>query len=244
MKIALIGYGRMGREIEKAAVARHHTIVAVFNKDRPIQTAADLETADVCIDFSLPEAVPKTTPLVAAAGKPLVIGTTGWYEHIPTFQKLTAAHSFGLIYAPNFSLGVNLFFELTAYAAKLFNRFDGYDPYINEWHHRLKADSPSGTALELGKILTAQIDRKTEIVTGNLQGKISTEQLHIASIRSGAIPGTHAVGFDAEADSIILTHTARNRSGFAHGAVLAAEWLIGKTGFFTMRDMIQAYLLA
>ena len=157
-------------------------------------------------------------------------------------MKIVKGTQIGLIYASNFSLGMNLFFKIVENAAGFFDKFEDFDPFIHEVHHKMKVDSPSGTALSLGKILLEKISRKSDILPGTSEGQISPEQLHVTSTRTGNVPGTHMVGFESEADSIELKHTARNRSGFAMGALYAAEWVIGKTGVFTMDDLMNDLL--
>jgi 4-hydroxy-tetrahydrodipicolinate reductase len=169
------------------------------------------------------------------ARKDIVVGTTGWYDHVPEIRK-TVKDS-GVLYSPNFSIGVNIVFRLAKAAAELMNNAPQYDPYIHELHHRQKIDSPSGTALKLGEILLSGIDRKKRMQTQALDRKIDPEELHVSSTRTGTFAGTHTVGFDSDADLIEITHTAKTRRGFALGAVRAAQWLKGKKGVFTMDDV-------
>jgi 4-hydroxy-tetrahydrodipicolinate reductase len=234
MKIALIGYGKMGKEIESAAVAAGDTVVQKFDIDRPPDMAS-LADAEVCIEFSTPDTVVDHIKLALEAQKDIVVGTTGWHERLPEFQKLVV-HS-GLLYSPNFSVGVNMYYRIVAAAAELMRNAPDYDPYIHELHHRQKADSPSGTALKLADILLKRVDRKTSIATQRMDGKIAPDALHVTSTRVGTFRGTHTVGFDSEADLIEITHTARSRKGFALGALRAAHWLHGRKGVFTMDDV-------
>lgn len=231
----------MGHAIEAAALNRGHSIVATYEIDHPITAVSNLDDVDVCIDFSLPDAVLPNVEHVTALSKPLVIGTTGWYDHLPRVQEWIEKHQTGLIYAPNFSLGVNIFFQIVEKTAALFSYFPEYDAFVHEQHHCHKIDSPSGTALKLGDLLLENMASKRDIVSGDIQGEIRPEQLHISASRVGSVPGTHQVGFDGEADTITLTHTARNRNGFAQGAVTAADWIVGRTGLFTMRDLLNSY---
>jgi len=234
MRIALIGYGKMGKEIEAAALAAGDTIVQKFDVDRPADVAS-LSDADVCIEFSTPETVVGNIQLALKAQKDIVVGTTGWYDRLPELKALVA-HS-GLLYSANFSVGVNMYFRIVAAAAELMRNAKDYDPYIHELHHRQKADSPSGTALRLADILLKRIDRKKSIATQRMDGKIAPDALHVTSTRVGTFAGTHTVGFDSEADLIEITHTARSRKGFALGALRAAHWLHGRKGVFTMDDV-------
>lgn len=237
MNIALIGHGKMGKEIERIASDKGHAIIASFTKSRPL-SADKISNADVCIDFSSADTVIQNVTICAQAQTPVVIGTTGWSAQIENIKTIVREKNIGLIYAANFSIGVNLFMKIIETAGTLFNRFENYDVALHEIHHNQKADSPSGTALSLAEILLRQIHRKKSILTEKPNGKISPEQLHVTSIRTGSVPGTHSVTFDSSADSIELTHTARNRSGFALGAVLAAEWIRDKKGFYTISDML------
>jgi 4-hydroxy-tetrahydrodipicolinate reductase len=234
MKIALIGYGKMGREIEAIARDQGDTIVHTSDVGNPVRPE-DLAEADVCIEFSVPEAVVANIRTAAAAKKDIVVGTTGWYQQLPLLAAVVKDS--GLLYSANFSLGMNYFFRIVKRAAELINQAPEYDPYVHEIHHRHKVDSPSGTALRLGNILVDAIDRKKEILGKPPDGKISPEMLHISAIRAGAVAGTHTVGFDSEADLIELTHVAKTRRGFALGALTAARWLRGRKGIYTMDDV-------
>ncbi len=237
-KLGLIGFGKMGQEIARLGERRGHEIMAKFNSQNPLKATTNVDSIDVFIEFTHPEAVVENVRTVAQFEKPLVIGTTGWNEQLHEVEKIVKGTQIGLIYASNFSIGMNLFFKIVENAAGLFDKFEDFDPFIHEVHHKMKEDSPSGTALSLGNILIEKISRKRDILPGTSQGQISSERLHVTSTRTGNVPGTHIVGFESEADSIELKHTARNRSGFALGAVYAAGWIIGKTGIFTMDDFM------
>jgi len=234
MKIALIGYGKMGKEIESAAIAAGDTIVQKFDIDRPADVAS-LADADVCIEFSTPDTVVGNIQLALKAQKDIVVGTTGWYGRLPELKKLVVQS--GLLYSANFSVGVNMYFRIVAAAAELMRNAPDYDPYVHELHHRQKADSPSGTALRLADILLKRVERKKTIATHRMDGKIAPDALHVTSTRVGTFAGTHTVGFDSEADLIEITHTARSRKGFALGALRAAHWLHGRKGVYTMDDV-------
>jgi 4-hydroxy-tetrahydrodipicolinate reductase len=242
MNLALIGYGKMGREVERVAKERGFRVLKAFDVDTNADAAGltkdSLKGVDVCVDFSAPEAVLDNIRAVAACGKNIVVGTTGWYDRMDDVRKLVKQKKIGFLYASNFSLGVNLFMQVVMDAARIFERHHQYDVAISETHHRGKADSPSGTALSLGSVILQNFKHKSELATGTLHGAIKPNQLHVSSMRLGAVTGRHSVVFDSEADCIELVHTAKSRAGFALGAVIAAEWLHGKKGFFTMRDVL------
>lgn len=242
MNIALIGYGKMGKEVEQAAKARGLKVAKIFDIDNNTGslglTPESLKGVDVCIEFSTPGSVLENIESAAECGKNIVVGTTGWYDRIDSVKKIVKESKIGFLYSPNFSLGVNIFAQVVAHASHLMDRYTQYDAAVMESHHRGKVDSPSGTALSIASSVLQGMKRKTEIVSETLHGQIKPHQLHVASSRFGSVTGTHAVVFDSDADSIELVHTAKNRSGFALGAVVAAEWLRGKKGFYTMRDVI------
>jgi len=242
MHIALIGYGKMGKEIERLALERAWNIDLRIDIDTPPVTSAQRNSIDAVIHFAQAGSiVDDLTPWIEAR-KPIVVGTTGWHEQMPKVEALVKKNDIGLIYASNFSLGVNIFFHLIRAAAQMMNRFSDYDAFIQEIHHKNKLDSPSGTALTMGQIVLKNLNRKKELLNETSHDKIRPEQLHVSSIRSGSVVGTHVLSFDSEADTIELKHTAKNRSGLALGALLAAEWIIGKKGLFTMNDLFQDLL--
>ncbi len=242
MNLALIGYGKMGKEVEMVAKEKGIKIVSIFTEENNTGglglTPDALKHVDVCIDFSTPGSVVDNIEAVAECGKNVVVGTTGWYDRIDQVRKLVKERKIGLLYASNFSLGLNIFSQLVMDASRLFERYSEYDVSIHETHHKGKTDSPSGTALSLGSIILQSLKRKTEILHETSHGRILPHQLHITSSRVGQVTGTHTVLFDSECDSIELVHRAKGRRGFALGAIVAAEWLKGKKGFFTMRDVI------
>jgi 4-hydroxy-tetrahydrodipicolinate reductase len=238
MNIAIIGNGKMGSEVEKAAATRKIPVKKIFTLERPIN-AAELQGVDVCIDFSWPQSVLANIECAAKNKTNIVIGTTGWHDKLPAVKNIVAEHKTGLLYSSNFSIGMNIFFRITGEAAKAFNAYEMYDAAISEIHHTGKKDSPSGTALTLGEIILRNLKRKKSLLTETSHEEISSEQLHVSSTRTGKVIGTHSVMFDSEADTIELVHTAKNRTGFALGALLAAEWLMGKQGLFTMEDMFR-----
>lgn len=242
MNIALIGYGRMGKEVESVARERGVKVLKIFTEENNIGSLAltsdALRDVDVCIDFSTPAVVVENIKAVAACRKNLVVGTTGWYDRLEDVKKLVQEKKIGFLYSSNFSLGVNLFYQIVTDAARLFERYPEYDVAISEVHHNKKADSPSGTALSLGSLILQHYRRKKELLTETSHKEITPNQLHVTSMRVGHVTGKHTVVFDSECDSIELVHTAKNRRGFALGAIVAAEWLKGKKGFFTMKDVI------
>lgn len=221
MKLALLGYGKMGRAVEQLALECGLEVTCII--DPVAGSRGRLQEADVAIDFSEPDAVIPNIRMVADAGLQMVVGTTGWYDRIEEARQIVQQRQIGLVYGSNFSLGVNLMFRIAREAARLFSRFDSYDPFIEEAHHKFKKDAPSGTALSLKRILESEYDR----------------QVPIASLRAGYIPGAHLVGFDSESDTLTITHVARGRSGFARGALIAARWIIGRKGFYQFQDIIE-----
>ncbi len=242
MHIALIGYGRMGKEVEAVAKEKGLKIATIFTEENNTGglgiAPETLRGVDVCIDFSMPTAVLDNIEAVADCGKNIVVGTTGWYDKLDHIRKLVKEKKIGFLYSSNFSLGVNVFSQIVMDASRLFEKYSDYDVSIQEMHHTGKADSPSGTALSLGSVVLQSLKRKTEILHETAHGTIKPHQLHVTSTRVGHVTGTHTVLFDSEYDSIELVHRAKSRRGFALGAVVAAEWLKGKKGFYTMRDVI------
>ena len=234
MKIALIGFGKMGREIDSIARTQGETIARVFDSRHAVRAEA-LADVDMCIEFSTPEAVVANIRAAIEARKDIVVGTTGWDKDLPEIQN--AVKDSGLLYSSNFSLGMNIFFRIVKRSSELMKNAPDYDPFVHEMHHRQKVDSPSGTALSLGKILLDNIDRKKELLTQQPNGKIAPEMLHVSSTRAGTFAGIHTVGFDSDADLIELRHIAKSRRGFALGALTAARWLRGRKGVYTMDDV-------
>lgn len=237
IKIALIGYGSMGKEIHKFAQSRGYEVTNIFEMDNPIKLSENYEF-DVAIDFSYPEAVINNANIIADLGRNLVIGTTGWYDKTEIIKNIAEQKSVGIIYSSNFALGSNLFCKIVDLASRIINKFDSFDIFINEIHHKNKKDSPSGTALSLAELIIKNIDRKKTILKDSINRRISPEQLHIASLRGGSIIGIHNIFIDSEAETIELTHRAKNRVGFAEGALLAADWIFGKKGFYNFSELI------
>ena len=232
MKIALIGHGAMGRLIEMLATEKGHEISqTIHESDADLSATAlaeKLKGSDVAIDFSVVDAVRRNVEACVLSSIPLVEGTKGWNAERDEIEKSVNENGGAMVFGANFSVGVNLFYKVTEYAAELFSKFSEYEAFIEEQHHSRKKDAPSGTALKLKDIVAAHI--KGDFI--------------VSSTRAGNIPGTHRVGFDGPADQILLEHIARSREGFAAGAVLAAEWIIGKKGFFEFGDVMDQIIRA
>jgi 4-hydroxy-tetrahydrodipicolinate reductase len=227
VKIAIVGYGKMGRMIERFAVERGHEVALRLDEFNNANfegiTARNFQTIDVAIDFSIPSAAVGNIERIAALGVNLVIGTTGWLDQIDHVRAVVEKAGVGLIWSPNYSVGVNAFFRIVAEAAKLLSGAPEYEAWAWEIHHSAKKDAPSGTLLKLVE----------EMRKAGYNGPVDT-----GSNRAGSIAGTHEIGFDSAADTITLRHTARNREGFALGAVKAAEWIAGKKGFHEFGDIL------
>jgi 4-hydroxy-tetrahydrodipicolinate reductase len=229
MKIALIGYGKMGHMVEQAALARGHQVACKIDIDQNDQgqqlTREKFAGVDVAIDFTMPAAVVRTVDKLSAIGVSMVVGTTGWWNQLEEVRHMVEARNTGLVYGSNFSIGVNLFFKLMVQAAGMMAKQPTYDPFIYEIHHRHKLDAPSGTALQLAEILKASYGERA---------------ISVASNRAGAVPGEHTVGFDSEADTLTFTHTARSRAGFAAGAIHGAEWIATRKGVYEFSATLSA----
>ncbi len=227
MKIALIGHGAMGKLIHQLAQGRTHEVSIAVNDSSVILSAGELaaavDGADVAIDFTAAEAVRRNVEGCIAAGVPLVEGTTGWNAQRDDIEKLIRVADGSFVFGANFSIGVNLFYRVVDHAAELFARFPEYQVFIEEQHHSRKKDAPSGTALKIKDVVAKHVEK----------------DVSISATRAGNIPGTHRVGFDGPADQILLEHTARSREGFAAGAIIAAEWIVGKKGFYEFTDVIE-----
>jgi 4-hydroxy-tetrahydrodipicolinate reductase len=238
-KIAIFGYGSMGREIERLAREQGFVVSDIFDVDS-LPVAGKTYDFDVAIDFTQPDAVISNAKLVTGMGRNMVIGTTGWLDRKDEARALADNTGTGIVYGSNFSVGVQMYFSIVEAAAKLLNRTEGYDIMLHEMHHKRKKDSPSGTALTLADIILKEVESKNKIETETIHGGISPETLHVSSTRGGEIMGTHTVYFDSLADTIEITHRARNRSGFASGALTAAKWILGKKGFYDFQDVMTA----
>ncbi|HXJ94937.1 MAG TPA: 4-hydroxy-tetrahydrodipicolinate reductase [Terriglobia bacterium] len=226
LNLALLGYGKMGKAVAQLAPARGFEVRRILdidsNPDGAGLTPANFEGVDVCIDFTTPDAAFENIRRVADLGCNLVVGTTGWHSRVGDVREIVDRAGIGMVYGGNFSVGAQLFFQAAEAVARVFSGFPMYEPYITEAHHRFKKDAPSGTAVEL--------KRRTQPLLGE-------RDVMVSSIRGGYIPGTHELGFDSEADTVILRHTARGRQGFAEGALLAARWVVGKKGLFGFSDL-------
>lgn len=255
MKVAIIGYGSMGREVEKVLRDRGHEVSAridpaLQNADASALTEKIAGDSDMAIEFSHADAVLANARAYARAGLSAVVGTTGWFGKLDELKKTLLDAKIGYLYGSNFSIGAHLFFALAAAATELANPCPEYDIMGWEVHHKRKKDSPSGTALTLARIVTGRSVRKTKVVTERLDRAPEPDELHFASVRGGEEPGTHTLLLDSSFDTIELTHRARSRGGFALGAVRAAEWLAGihppgaarKTGLFEVNDFIHDIL--
>jgi 4-hydroxy-tetrahydrodipicolinate reductase len=229
MKLALLGHGAMGQLVERLAREAGHEVATVLGSREAAFGAEELAEIlgghDAAIDFTVADAVPRHAEACALARVPLVEGTTGWQAQLEDVRRTVERANGALIYGANFSVGVNLFYRVVARAAEMFSRVD-YAPFVEEAHHSRKRDAPSGTALRLRDILTEAYDA----------------DVPVASTRAGHIPGTHRVGFDSAADTITLTHTARSREGFASGALVAANWIQGKTGVYEFSETLEEIL--
>lgn len=231
MNIALLGYGRMGQTIEKIAIKRGHNIVLKVDKD---DTDYDITKADVAIDFSIPSVAFGNISNCLKNGVPVVSGTTGWLADYDKAISLCEEKKGAFIYASNFSLGVNIFFELNKTLAKMMSNLEQYNVTMEEIHHTKKLDAPSGTAITLAE---GVIDNNTNYDSWKLD-ESDNKTIPIVAKRIADVPGTHTVNYESEVDTITIEHVAHNRQGFALGAVVAAEWLVGKTGVFSMNDVL------
>ncbi len=245
MKIALIGYGKMGKTIENIAILRGHEIMLRLDVNNP-EDFDKLSEADVAIEFTRPESAVGNLEKCIAAGVPVVCGTTGWLKHFDDIAAKTKEKNSAFFYASNYSIGVNIFFEINKRLAEMMNTQTQYDVKMEEIHHTQKLDAPSGTAITLAEGIFQNIGRKNNWVcatenspnTPKGAGEGSNHDIVITAKRIDPAPGTHTVTYDSPIDTIEITHTAHSREGFATGAVLAAEWLFGKKGVFSMKDML------
>ena len=240
MKLALVGYGKMGHAVEDVAVERGHEVVARIDPtlDTKDISAETLGGADVAIEFTMPGVAVDNITALAAARVNTVVGTTGWHERLAEAAAAVNAAGTGMVHAANFSLGVNLFLRLARVAAKMADALGEYDVHVREAHHRHKVDHPSGTAIALADILVEELARKESWSADLPDGEPHPQVLYVASERVGETAGSHVVGLEGPDDRIELRHEARTRAGFARGAVTAAEWIRGRSGVFTLDDML------
>jgi 4-hydroxy-tetrahydrodipicolinate reductase len=237
LHIALIGYGKMGQEIEKLAICSGHSIDVIIDNDNHWNEHGNqLSSLDVAIEFTTPETAPDNIRKCFHYGIPVVSGSTGWYKHLPAISAECIQADQALFYAPNFSLGVNILFELNAQLARLMADYPHYAPKITEIHHTQKLDAPSGTALVLAEhVLSTRNDLTGWALTDDTP---QSTDIPIDALRLGQTPGTHIVSYTSAIDTIEIKHTANNRKGFTEGALMAAEWLCGKKGVFTMKHLM------
>jgi len=237
MKIALFGYGKMGKEIEQVALKRGHEIVLKIDVNNISSiTKEDLKKCDAAIEFSTPASAISNMAKCFDVELPVVVGTTGWYDRLEKVKKICEERNGCLFYTSNFSIGVNIFFKVNEYLAKMMNNYADYDVSMEEIHHVHKLDAPSGTAISLADQITNNLSRKTKWVNEQTS---NAKELQIISKREDEVPGTHIVKYHSAIDDIEITHQAHNRKGFATGAVLAAEFVKGKKGIFGMNDLMQ-----
>jgi 4-hydroxy-tetrahydrodipicolinate reductase len=227
----------MGKEIESLAIEKKIQITNIFDIDTPLSIDAQYDF-DVAIDFSVADSVLSNVKILSQLKKNIVIGTTAWYGDVKQIEQICVTQKIGCIWSSNFSIGMQIFFRTLEKTAKLVNNFDLYDVFISDIHHKNKLDSPSGTAKQLAKIIVDNTDNKNTILTEAINRKILSNELHISSLRGGSICGTHTVFFDSEADTVELTHRAKSRRGFAEGALLAANWINNKIGFYHFDDIL------
>tara|TARA_R110000751_G_scaffold69288_1_gene140784 strand:- start:746 stop:1444 length:699 start_codon:yes stop_codon:yes gene_type:complete len=229
MKIALLGYGRMGKTIEKLAVERGHSVVKKIDQG----DTYDFADADVAIDFSVPDAAVDNISMALKSGVPVVSGTTGWLDRYPEMVALCKENNGAFIYASNFSVGVNIFFELNKKLAQMMKALDSYNVSMTEVHHIHKLDAPSGTAITLAEVIIEE-SAKTDWILDNEE----SDKITIKAVREAEVPGTHTITYQSDVDEIMIEHKAHSRNGFALGAIIAAEWLKDKKGVHTMKDVL------
>ncbi len=228
IKLALLGYGKMGKAVASLAPQRGFDVRLTLdiddNQGGQAITAEKFNGIDVCVEFTTPDVVVGNIRRVASLGVNLVVGTTGWQNRLDEVRGIVKDAGIGMVYAANFSIGVNLYYRLARAAAEIFAGFPMYDPYLTEAHHKFKKDAPSGTALEIKR---------------QIQPAFGDRDIPVASVRAGYIPGTHELGFDSEADTVVVRHTARGRQGLAEGALHAARWIAGRKGFYNFADVLE-----
>lgn len=235
MHIGLSGFGAMNKKVKDIAELRGHTVSI-------IESHENIDSCDIIIDHSHADAVTDTVKAAVAAQIPIVVGTTGWYSKLSEVEGIVTEGNGTMLWSSNFSIGVHAYFRIVEAAAHLINKIDEYDVWGHEIHHHNKVDSPSGTAKTLETILLKEIERKTVVVEDKLDRKIEPHEIHFSSTRGGAVNFSHTIGFDSEADTITISHVARNRDGYALGAVKAAEWLVNKKGFYSMDDFVKDFI--
>lgn len=236
MQISILGYGKMGKEIEKVAQERGHVIACIIDCERDyIKNEFLFKQSDVAVEFSTPETVLANIKRCFSVKIPIVVGTTGWYSQLAMIKEEVQLQQQSMFFASNFSLGVNIFFEINKKLAELISKYADYQPTIDEIHHTEKLDAPSGTAITLANQIITSSNIKTKWVNHKSD---NPEDLVVLSQRVGSVPGTHIIKYESEIDKIQIKHEAKNRKGFALGAILAAEFIHGKKGFFEMKDLL------
>lgn len=235
MRIAILGYGKMGKEIEQICLQRKHEVSHKIDSKNTHQISDLAQKTDVAIEFSTPENTISNIEQCIKQQIPVIVGTTGWYDQIPKIKSFCKEHGGSALYASNFSIGVNIFFEINRQLAKIMNGFPEYEVEVNETHHIHKLDQPSGTAITIAHDMIGLLSQKSSWVLNNDHEK---DKLNIISHREGEVIGDHSVTYSSNIDHITIKHSAHNRKGFALGSVLAAEWLWNKTGFYTINDML------
>lgn len=246
LRILLVGYGKMGQEIEQSLRLRRHSLAGIVDpymeegdERRVALSAVDVDAIDVVIDFSVADSFLGNYNFYAKHGLPVIVGTTGWYDAFEAVSATFQEHGGGCVYGTNFSIGAQLFLKMVAHAAALVSPLAEYDLMLTEAHHKQKIDSPSGTANSAAKAVLRNHRRKKRVVSDSLQRAIKEDELHLTSLRGGSIPGIHTLTIDSPFDTVTISHSARNRQGFALGAVLAAEWLVHNTGIYNIEDIIE-----
>ncbi len=256
MKVALVGYGKMGHNLRRIAESRGHTVVVTIDPyaaDADVKSPTEQEAANAIIEsgaegiieFTHPDSVMKNIQAILPTQIPVVVGTTGWNDKLAEVEALAKEYKSHLLTSANFSIGVNMFYRMVSQAVELMNNFEEYDCAVWEAHHNQKADSPSGTAIDVAKKILEKSTVKKTLVVDAFHQKPQKEELHVSSTRVGSVPGTHTVYFDSPADTIELTHTARNRDGFAIGAVRSLEWLVeaakkNPAGLYSFEDVLNS----
>lgn len=244
MNIALVGTGQMGQAVASVAIDEGHSISTRFDSERPFGTAdkSELDGVDVAIDFSLPSLALSHIQRYCTWGQPAVVGTTGWYDELDDVERLVAEEEASLLYAPNFSMGIALVRKALDNMLPLLEELGDYDPFVHEMHHTKKVDSPSGTAQMLGEQVVNALARKDHVETETQHQRINPSAVHVTSTRAGTVYGEHTVGFDGPYDHVSVEHRAKNREGFAAGAIRAAEWLDGRKGLFSLDEMLDEWM--
>ena len=238
MKIVIVGYGKMGKAVEQEAAQLSIPVSKIINSVEEIKNG-QFASDEVAIEFTEPGVCVENIKFLAEKGVNVVCGTTSWHDHLREIEKVVKKYNTALLYAENFSIGVNAFYQIVAEAAKIFNDLEYYDPMVYEAHHKNKKDAPSGTAKKAVEIIVENIARKNKSVVGNVNRALAPEEVHVSSARCGTVIGDHKVIFDSEYDSIEVNHFSKGRRGYALGAVKCAEWIRNKKGIFTMNDYLR-----